>query len=149
MRCAVLSSFLFAAILGLSCLGVVTPSKADEHCEDTNDPQYDPSECEKQEAAYPGAPHWLPRFTGDKIPITQSFKIELSPGYQSRCERIQKTDVAGKQSNTLTEFHTYSVHSDSQGKRLELIFDLNEQNHKLEVINFIDDRNKYPNQMCS
>ena len=46
MRRAVLSTFLFVAILGLGCMGVVTPSKADEHCEDTNDPQYDPSECE-------------------------------------------------------------------------------------------------------
>ena len=47
MRRAVLSTFLFVAILGLGCMGVAVPGKADEHCEDPNDPQYDPNECEE------------------------------------------------------------------------------------------------------
>ena len=38
MRRAVLSTFLFVAILGLGCMGVVTLSNADEHCEDPYDP---------------------------------------------------------------------------------------------------------------
>ena len=47
MRRAVLSTFLFVAILGLGCMGVAVPAKAYGHCEDTNDPQYDPNECEE------------------------------------------------------------------------------------------------------
>ena len=47
MRRAVLSTFLFVAILGLGCMGAVAPGKADEHCEDTSHPQYDAAECEQ------------------------------------------------------------------------------------------------------
>ena len=47
MKRAVLSTFLFAAILGLGCMGVVAPGNADEHCEDTSHPQYDAVECEQ------------------------------------------------------------------------------------------------------
>ena len=46
MRHAVLSTFLFVAILGLGCMGVAVPGKAYGHCEDPNDPQYDPAECD-------------------------------------------------------------------------------------------------------
>ena len=49
-----LSRLLFAAILGLSCLGVVTPSKADENCEDPYDPQNDAAACEGHESFKPG-----------------------------------------------------------------------------------------------
>ncbi|SVE08718.1 uncharacterized protein METZ01_LOCUS461572, partial [marine metagenome] len=47
MRRTVLSTFLFAAILGLGCMGVAVSAKAYGHCEDPNDPQYDPNECEE------------------------------------------------------------------------------------------------------
>jgi hypothetical protein len=47
MRRTILSTFLFVAILGLGCMGVAVPGKADEHCEDTNHPQYDPAECDE------------------------------------------------------------------------------------------------------
>ena len=46
MRSTALSTFLFVAILSLGCLGVALPGKADEHCEDPNNPQYDPAECD-------------------------------------------------------------------------------------------------------
>jgi len=48
MRRTALSTFLFAAILGLGCLGVAVPSKADDHCEDESNPRYDATDCEKQ-----------------------------------------------------------------------------------------------------
>jgi hypothetical protein len=47
MRRAVLNTFLFVAILGLGCMGVTVPGKADDYC-DENNPQYDPSECEQE-----------------------------------------------------------------------------------------------------
>ena len=47
MKRAVLSTFLFAALLGLGCMGAVAPGNADEHCEDTSPPQYDAAECEQ------------------------------------------------------------------------------------------------------
>ena len=47
MRRAVLSTCLFVAILGLGCMGVAVPGNAYGHCEDANDPQYDPNECEE------------------------------------------------------------------------------------------------------
>jgi hypothetical protein len=46
MRRTGFSTILFVAILGLGCMGVAVPSKADEHCEDIMDPRYDPAECE-------------------------------------------------------------------------------------------------------
>ena len=49
-----LSRLLFAAILGLSCLGVVTPSKADENCKDPHDPQNDAAACKGHESFKPG-----------------------------------------------------------------------------------------------
>ena len=51
MRRIVLSIFLFAAIIGLGCMGVAVPGNADEHCEDTSHPQYDESECEGQKVS--------------------------------------------------------------------------------------------------
>ena len=39
MRRAVLTTFLFTAILGLGCMGVAVPGKAHEHCDDLNHPQ--------------------------------------------------------------------------------------------------------------
>ena len=54
MRRAVLSSFLFVAILGLGCMGVAVPRIADEQCEDPYDPQYDPAECEGHGSFKPG-----------------------------------------------------------------------------------------------
>ena len=51
MRRTALSTFLVVAILSLGCIGVVVPGKADEHCEDTSDPRYDPSECAETKAA--------------------------------------------------------------------------------------------------
>ena len=48
MRRTVLSTFLFVAILGLGCTGVAVSAKAYGHCEDANDPQYDPNECEQK-----------------------------------------------------------------------------------------------------
>ena len=48
MRRAAISTFLFVAILGLGCMGVAVPGKADEHCNENN-PQYDPSDCTEKE----------------------------------------------------------------------------------------------------
>ena len=47
MRPFALNISVFAAILGLGCLVMVTHGKADEHCEDSSDPRYDASECEE------------------------------------------------------------------------------------------------------
>ena len=47
MRRTVLSTFLFAAILGLGCMGVAVLVKAYRYCEDTKHPQYDAPECEQ------------------------------------------------------------------------------------------------------
>jgi len=48
MRRVDLRTFLFVAILGLGCMGVSAPGKADGHCEDKSNPRYDPVDCEEQ-----------------------------------------------------------------------------------------------------
>jgi peptidoglycan hydrolase-like protein with peptidoglycan-binding domain len=97
-------------------------------------------ESSQADAGDTAMPSRVPEFSGRIIPITQDIRVELTPGYRSKCNVDRKIMIPGKATTTQRGTKIYSVHDDPRGKRLNRI--IQAENATMNIVDVVSNSNK-------